>query len=629
MTTETTGQARPRPHPRGRLLAFGLLAPLLLTGCSSTPSPSLSPAPAVAAATDPATSCPPPDPRQEASDRFHRGKTYAIAGDTNCARLEFEAALEGFRTATRPGNAGDLAFAGQLFDSVRLYEMVSGEDESETVPDSGRRDGLLARETTTPSADELAAARREIEEAGASLAFDVPIVINDAVLDAVAYYQFRTPKAFAGALQRSGRYLPLMRSILRENGLPEDLVYIAMIESAFKSQAHSRAAATGYWQFISGTGKRYGLKTTREIEERSDPVKSTRAAAAYFRDLYEMFGDWYLAMAAYNAGEGRILRGLQRTGAKDYWELRDANALHRETRDYVPFFIATALIAKDPARFGFEVVPDPPLDYDVVELPRPVEIARIARELGVSPETIKSLNGEIRGRNTPRGVSAYPLRLPRGAGPVLTARLTSIPAAPEYRERRVTVRKGETLARFAARNKISVAEVRAANDLRPNAKLRRGSVLIVPVRSSGRAPALKALAEAADASTVIGEPIRGEIRALPTPSAAVADAESLGHGFSMAPTPPPASVPLPSRIEIPASGFEPVMRPVPTSRKVAAQAPAAKRRGMHTVRKGETLYRIASRYGVSVEKLRRENQIGRKGAIRVGQRLALPQAEGR
>ena len=626
MTTKTTGRARPQAHSCGRLFALALLAPLLPAGCSSSTNSSLS-SPAVAASdTVPARSV--PDPRQEASDRFHRGKGHAIAGDPACARLEFEAALEGFRKSMRPGNPGDLAFAGQLWDSVRLYETVSDRDEEETAPDSGQRDGLIAQEAIASTADELAVARREIEEAGTSLAFDVPIVVNDAVLNAVAFYQFRTPKAFAAALQRSGRYLPLMREILRENGLPEDLVYIAMIESAFKSQASSIAAAKGYWQFISGTGKRYGLKTTRDIDERSDPVKSTRAAAAYFRDLYEMFGDWHLAMAAYNAGEGRVLRGLQRTGARDYWELRDANALRRETRDYVPFFIATALIAKDPARFGFEVVPDPPLEFDVVEIPRPIELARIARELGVSIETLKSLNGELRGRSTPRGVSAYLLRLPKGAGPVLAARLTSIPAAPEYRDRRVTVRKGETLAGFANRNKVSVAEICAANDLGAKAKVRKGMVLVVPMRVSGR-PAAATLAEAADAPVVIGEPLRGEIRALPTPSAAVVDAASLGHGFTAVPEAPRAHAPLPSRIEIPESGFESPARSVPASRKPVAKSGAAARHGTHTVRKGDTLYRIATHYGVSVEELRQENRIGRKGSIQVGQRLSVPEANGR
>ncbi len=628
MTAKTNGRVHPRIHFRGRLLALGLLASLLPVGCSSATNRSLSSSPAAVAAADAAPGCPAPDPRQEASDRFHRGKAHAIAGDAACARLEFEAALEGFRTSMRPDNPGDLAFAGQLWDSVTLYEAISSGDEEETAPDSGQRDGLIAQEATAPTADELAVARREIEEAGTNLAFDVPIVVNDAVLNAVAFYQFRTPKAFAAALQRSGRYLPMMREILRENGLPEDLVYIAMIESAFKSQAHSRAAAKGYWQFISGTGQRYGLKTTRDVEERSDPVKSTRAAAAYFRDLYEMFGDWHLAMAAYNAGEGRVLRGLQRTGARNYWELRDANALHRETRDYVPFFIATALIAKDPARFGFEVVPDPPLEFDLVEVPRPVELARVARELGVSTETLKSLNGELRGRSTPRGVTAYPLRLPKGAGPVLAARLTSIPAAPEYGERRVTVRKGESLARFAARNKVSVAEICAANDLGAKAKLRRGMVLVVPVRVPGR-PAAAVLAEAADASAAIGEPLRGEIRALPTPSAAVVDAASLGNGFTVVPEAPRTPAPLPSRVEIPASGFEAPARSLSAHRMPVTKSSAPARRGSHTVRKGETLFRIANRYGVSVEALRAENRIGRKGSIRVGQRLSVPQSAGR
>jgi membrane-bound lytic murein transglycosylase D len=612
-------RARSRRVPRSRTLAFGLLAPLLAAGCS-TNSPAPKTSAVAAAAADAEGRCPASDPRQVASEHFHQGKAHALAGDPACARLEFQAALDGFRTAMRPDDASDLAFAGHLWESVRLYESLPADAETDRVAEGAGRDGLIGSDVSAATADELAVARRELEGVGASGSFDVPIEVNDAVLNAVAYYQFRTPKAFAAALQRSGRYLPLMRSILRENGLPEDLVYIAMIESAFKSQAHSRAAAKGYWQFISGTGKRYGLKTTRDLDERSDPVKSTRAAAAYFRDLYEMFGDWYLAMAAYNAGEGRVLRGLQRTGARNYWELRDANALHRETKEYVPFFIAAALISRDPARFGFDVVPDAPLEFDVVEIPRPVDVARVARELGVDAETISSLNGELRGRTTPRGVGSYPLRVPKGAGAILEARLDQLPAAPAVRDRRVAVRKGENLARFAARNKVSVAEVRAANDLGPNARLKRGQVLVVP--SPLPAPkAAPALAEAADAPA-FSAPARGEVRALPTPSAAVASAASLGHDV-VAP-PPPTPAPLPSKVEIPVEGFETEARK-PVAIRAASPAPA-RRSGTHTVRKGETLYRIATRYGLSVDDLKRANRIGRDGSLRVGQRLSLPES---
>lgn len=625
VTKETTVRSRTRTSTRMRAFALALLAPLVAAGCSSSLFRAAKQAPAVASADGGA--CTEPDPRQEAADRFHRGKAHVLAGDPACAHLEFQAALDGFRNAMRPESPSDLAFAGELWESVRLYETIPLDDE-EPAPVPGQRDGLIAAEAVTPTADELAVARREVEAAGSPVAFDVPIVVNEAVLNAVAYYQFRTPKAFAGALQRSGRYLPLMRSILRENGLPEDLVYIAMIESAFKFQARSRAAAKGYWQFIDGTGKRYGLRRTRDVDERSDPVKSTRAAAAYFRDLYEMFGDWYLAMAAYNAGEGRVLRGLQRTGARTFWELRDASALRRETMEYVPYFIAAALIARDPARFGFDVLPDAPLEFDVVNVPRPVELARVARELGVGIETVRALNGELCGRTTPRAVSGYPLRLPKGAGPVLAARLANIPAAPEFREQRVKVRKGETLARFAARNRVTVDDLCAANDLGPKAKIRRGTYLVVPVRVRGRAPRAQ-LAEAADAPA-IAEPARGEVRALPTPSAAIVDAAALGRSLPAAPAGPEArvaSASLPMRVEIPATGFETDARDAAPRRPAALSA--ERLHDTHTVRRGETLFRIATRYGVTVDSLRRENRIGRTNAIRVGQRLSVPQASSR
>lgn len=621
------GEPRARAEIRGTALAVGALAALLASGCA-TSGPAPAPAPSGTAAAVEEPSAPTIDPRQEASDRFHRGKAHALAGDEACARLEFQAALDGFRAAMRPGDPGDLDFAGHLWESVRLYESIPDPEDEEGAADRRQRDGLLALDSGgTPTADEVAVARREVEEAGASVTYDVPIEVNDAVLNAVAFYQFRTPKAFAEALRRSGRYLPMMRGILRDAGLPEDLVYIAMIESAFKAKAHSRAAAKGYWQFIAGTGKRYGLRTTRDLEERSDPVKSTRAAAAYLRDLYEMFGDWYLAMAAYNAGEGRILRGLQRTGARNFWELREARALHRETRDYVPFFIATTLIAKDPARFGFDVVPDAPLEFEIVDVPRPVDLSRVAREIGVGLDTLRELNGEIVGRNTPRGFASYPLRVPKGAGPVLTAKLSAIPAAPEIREKTVTVRRGDTLSRFAARYRVSVAEIQKANRLGSRTTLRIGQRLVVPTRVAAESVPVSELAEAAETAELV-LPVRGEVRGLPSPEAAVVDAASLGPDVAMAPAPARPAAALPAQVAIPREGFtSETSDGSGQARKAATRARPAAR--THTVRRGETLYRIANRYGVSLEELRKANRIGRKGTIRPGQRLAVPESAAR
>ena len=220
--------------------------------------------------------------RDAATEHFYRGKSFALAGEADCARLEFQEALgETFRVASRAGDADDLLFAGQLWESVRLYHPLTDKNESaERPPVEDPRDSLVAAApASTP--EEVETAKREVAEVQgkARLAFDIPIVLNEPVLRAVAYYQFRTPMAFAGALKRSGRYLDLMRGILKEEGMPQDLVYVAMVESAFKPSAHSRAAAHGFWQFIGGTGRRYGLKKTRAFDERSDPVKSTRAAA--------------------------------------------------------------------------------------------------------------------------------------------------------------------------------------------------------------------------------------------------------------------------------------------------------------------------------------------------------------
>lgn len=552
--------------------------------------------------------------RTQATELFYRGKALALAGDGDCARDAFQAALETARTTARPGNASDVAFAGDLWESIAVYRPVVDSParvaEPERPPSEDPRDSLAATApTATP--DEFEKAKKEVDAAPVGTSFDIPIVVNDQVLKAVAFYQFRIPLGFASALKRSGRYLDLMRGILREEGLPQDLVYVAMVESAFKHQAHSRAAAHGFWQFIDGTGRRYGLRRTRAFDERSDAVKSTRAAAAYFRDLYEMFGDWHLAMAAYDAGEGKILRSLQRTGARDFWGLAQGNTLRRETRDYVPFVLATALIAKDPARFGFDVVPDPPIAWDVVTITKPVDLGRVAEAVGAPVADLQLLNSELKTRSTPHRVPSYDLRVPPGTAALVASRLPGLPVAPEVAEKRITVKKGETLRRVAARAGVSVAELCDWNDLPRTAKLHRGTVLVVPSRKGH--PRQTTVPNSAVA--------QGEIRSVPTPASAITRASDVGP-FTAAPTATPAppvasAAALPARLDIPAEGFADA-RAVPA--KTVKTSP---RKIRHTVRRGDTLYSLAARYGTTIDAILRENRLRSARSLRAGQTLTL------
>jgi membrane-bound lytic murein transglycosylase D len=583
-----------------------VLAGAAFQGCSTAPAPTAAaPPPEPPAAAEPA----PPSARETASEDFRKGKALALTGDADCARLEFQKAIEVFRSGARPDDPDDAAFAEQLWQGVLFYENLSDPQQSERPPVEDLRDTLLAPESApAPTTAQVERAKREVTAAGARTTFDIPVVVNEAVLRAVAFYQFRSPTAFAGALKRSGRYLPMMRAIFHEEGLPEDLVYMAMIESAFKANAHSRARAHGFWQFIDGTARRYGLRKTTYVDERSDPEKSTRAAARYLRDLYEMFGDWNLAMAGYDAGEGKILKGLQRLGATDYWQLSSGSFLRRETRDYVPFVLAAALISKDPANYGFDVVADSPLRFEVVPVPRSVDLARVAEAVGTPLAELQLLNSELKSRVTPPGVAGYPLRVPEGTAALLAPRLASLPPAPAGRERKVTARKGDTVAKLASRSGVSVEELCGANDLPRTARLRQGQVLVVPHRP----PTLKKTAPPASVAASVRPRSEGEIRALPTPGAAVTRVDEVPPFRAAAG--PAAEPALPARVDIPASGFTtvPATRSSDSTKKI-----------LYTVRPGDSLYRIAAKYGLTVDQITRENGIGAADALRAGSRLTL------
>jgi membrane-bound lytic murein transglycosylase D len=420
----------------------------------------------------------------QSTEIFYAGKQAALSGDFDCAEGLFQRALA---IVLPPGDNLPAAppvqeFSASLYDSILRYESLA---RSLSEPDAAETRETPDELVGVPGAvnpEEIARAREEVRSDERATSFDIPITINDSVLTVVASFCSRESvrERFADGLIRAGRYLPMIRSTFKREGLPEDLAYVAMIESSFKVRARSKARAQGVWQFIVPTGRRYGLKKTRVLDERSDPVKATEAAAGYFKDLYEIFNDWYLVMAAYDAGEGRVARAIARTGSDNYWDLCRAGALPRETRLYVPSVIAAALIAKNQEHYGFRVEPQPPMSFETVTLEKPVSLKKLAAASGVDYGALAELNPELRIGVTPATRDGYILRVPKGSTEAIGRRVGSLPAAAVPNLVQHRVRKGETLARLARRYGISLVSLAEANDLNPRAKLAPRKLLVIP-----------------------------------------------------------------------------------------------------------------------------------------------------
>lgn len=291
---------------------------------------------------------------------------------------------------------------------------------------------------------------------------------------------------FSSWLSRSGKYVGLMKGVFREHGMPEDLVYIALIESGFNPKAYSWAKASGPWQFISSTGKRYGLRIDSWVDERRDPIKSTRAAAAYLKDLYDMFGTWSLSMAAYNAGEGSVSRAINKTGTLDFWKLSESRTIVTETREYVPRFIAAKAIANDPAAYGLDkIFYEEPLKFDEVRVSKPVSLDAVARACGVTLDEIKGLNPELKRSCTPPNTPGYRLKVPHGAGKTFLAKYESLPesakkiVADTGKTGTYKVRRGDTLSRIARKYGTSTTRLASLNGLKSKSLIRAGQRLKV------------------------------------------------------------------------------------------------------------------------------------------------------
>lgn len=320
----------------------------------------------------------------------------------------------------------------------------------------------------------------------------IPTEINENVEKWISYFQNKGRPHMERYLLRSTRYEALMKKVLRDNKLPEDLFYIALIESGFSSQAFSHASAVGYWQFIRGTGKRYKLKINQLLDERRDPEKSTQAAAEYFKDLYQRFNSWYLAMAAYNVGEGRIDRVTKKYKTKDFWVLSKIKlALPAETDNYVPKYIAAKLIAKNPDKYGFDGIDYmPPIEFDHITVSQPINLRLMAEKMNLNYEDFKALNPKFKGEIAPLETdSTLGLRIPPGSYEIaLTASNESISDKVEYiaDQKEIQthkIKKGDTLSNLARRYRTTIAYLRDINDFSRKKKISVGQKIFVPDRT--------------------------------------------------------------------------------------------------------------------------------------------------
>jgi membrane-bound lytic murein transglycosylase D len=544
---------------------------VVAAGCASRrPVVASQPASPAVVATAPAVvpaAAPAPDPVADlialSNRHFELGQRELQDGHLETAKTQFDRALEvlmesssGAREEARLREHFD-----RLVERISAYEMATlaeGDGFTEQKYEPASIDALLSVSTFEDVAPTTETTRTVAEDLQ-DTPHDIDIPLNAKVLSYVQLFTGRLKSYLEEGLSRGAYFLPMIQDVFRAEGLPLDLAYVPLIESAFKTNALSRAKAKGMWQFMRGTGLENGLKHDWYIDERSDPEKATAAAARYLKTLYGMFGDWHLALASYNGGPGRVQRAMKRSKKDDFWTLTASSRyLPRETRDYVPLILAAVIVARNPAQYGLNVEPmDVPI-YETVALPSAVDLRRIAEWAGVPVQTIQELNPELRRWTTPVRATDYALKVPAGTADLV--RVGLLETAPEDLAplNRHTVKKGETLLSISKKLKVSRTDLAEANYLSIRSKLDAGQRLIIP-----RAPA-----------TLVAESV--------APDAVLAS-----------------------------NTVAPRISETSEEEKV-----------IYRVKRGDTLFAIARRYGTTVASVRTWNSI-RGSAIQVGQRLTV------
>jgi membrane-bound lytic murein transglycosylase D len=483
----------------------------------------------------------------------------------------------------------------------------------------------------------------------------VEIVRNDRVEKWIRYFTGDGRNCLSRWVKRSGKYRDGMQAILKEEGMPLELVNLAMIESGFYAQAYSRASAVGFWQFIESTGKIYGLRIDWWVDERKDPEASTRAAARHLRDLYESLDSWPLAFAAYNWGQRRVERAVKRAHSRDYWDLK----INRETANYVPKFMAACIIMDAPGDYGFDFEYDSPLVYEDIEVDPKTHLGAVADVCGVDTTHVLELNPHLIRGCAPDGKSFYPVRIPEGMVEVCRAGLAAMPREERIASTFLTptvkhkVRRGETLSGIASRYGVSISEITSANSIRNRHRIRIGQVLTVPggdFRGPADRPGIHVVRKNETLSSIAkryGVRVKDIERwnnlssrdliypgqKLTLEAGQVRDGSGLVHrvspGETLSEIAGKYEVSLREILAANDLGSDSVIFPDQKIRIPGARAASAGNSlGVYTVKSGDTISGIASRHGVSTDAVLAANDLSRTSRIYPGQELLVPVSAG-
>ena len=509
-----------------------------------------------------------------------------------------------------------------LVDRIYAYE-IEALKQGDGFAESGYQPAPLDELESLSVPEDLPPSERIRAEAAETVT-DLPLVINGQISKLIEYFTSgRGRAALEVGMQASGRFRDMILRVLEEEQVPRDLLYLAQAESAFRPRARSRAGALGIWQFMPSRGKEYGLQRTWWADERMNPEKATRAAARHLKDLYNKFGDWFLAMAAYNCGPLCVASAIERTGYADYFQLASRRALPRETRNYVPIILALTFIGKNAQKYGLEeMAPEDPWVHDTVEISHPVDLRLVGEMVGTSVETIRDLNPSLLRMTTPN-VAQYALRIPAGTRELFQRRIAMIPAEKWVWWRWHTVHYGETLTGIAKDYKTSVKAIAEVNNLNAGATLHEAAELVIPVVRPG-ASVLSADGEEVQYRVRPGDNLGAIARRFGvTVDQLIAwnrlDGTLIRAGATLVLFGSDSDADSSEKPVLQASSKSSApKRPSTPATRTAAQ--------IHRVRAGDSLWKIARSYKTSVEALRRSNSnLGK--TLKVGDRVVIPPAK--